>query len=132
MVSQKFDPKPKVRVFQSDVRPDVSNFESSLESSLTNYLKEFDANSKTSNAIKDPIDDVIFKEIEESILKIVHDVTATDTQDLTRATNPKHDAITHFITITPGTEPIKQKTRGVPQAYREELRKLLLDLKQLV
>jgi hypothetical protein len=123
----------KVRVFQTDVRPGVSNFEStlesSLESSLKSYLKEFDANGKTSNAIKDPIDDVIFKEIEESILKIVHDVTATDTQDLTRATNPKHDAITHVITIKSGTEPIKQKTRGVPQAYREELRKLLMDMK---
>ncbi len=59
----------------------------------------------------------------------MHDVTATDTQDLTRATNPKHDAITHVITIKPGTEPIKQITRGVPQAYREELRKLLMDMK---
>ena len=43
----------------------------------------------------------------------MHDVTAADTQDLTRATNPKHDAITYVITIKPGTEPIKQKTRGV-------------------
>jgi hypothetical protein len=98
----------KVRVFQTDVRPGVSNFESlestlesSLESTLKNYLSEFEQKTRTSNTIKDPIDDAIFKEIEESILKIVHDVTATDTQDLTRATNPKHDAITHVITIKP-------------------------------
>ena len=41
----------KVRVFQTDVRPGVSTFESSLEStlesSLKNYLKEFDLNGKT-------------------------------------------------------------------------------------
>ena len=51
-------------------------------------------------------------------------MTATDTQDLTRATNPKHDAIPHVITITPGTEPIKQKTRGVPYAFKENSAKL--------
>ena len=138
--SEKCGHPTKVRIFQTKMRPGVSNIElestlespleleSTLESKLKAYLNQSE-NKTTSNIIKDPIDDDIFKAIEKSILQIVHDVTALDTNDLTRTTNPEHDAITHVITIKTGTEPIKQKTRGVPQAYREELRKLLMDMK---
>ena len=43
------------------------------------------------------------------------------------------DAITHVILIKPDTEPIKQKNRGIPQAFQEEFKrtvkeKFLVDL----
>ena len=41
---------------------------------------------------------------------------------------PEHK-ITHIIEVFPGTTPIKQKTRGIPQAFKEEFRKTIDEMK---
>jgi hypothetical protein len=37
--------------------------------------------------------------------------------------------ITHIITVEPGPKPIKQNTRGIPQAFQAEFKKTIKEMK---
>jgi hypothetical protein len=39
------------------------------------------------------------------------------------------ETITHIITVEPGTKPIKQKTRGIPQAFQAEFKRTIKEMK---
>ena len=39
------------------------------------------------------------------------------------------EKISHIITVEPGTKPIKQKTRGIPQAFQAEFKKTIKEMK---
>ncbi len=54
-------------------------------------------------------------------------------KDLLRQTNnriPLDHQTTHAIDIPYDTEPIRQKTRGIPYNFREEFRRTILEMKE--
>ena len=78
------------------------------------------------NQIKE---DTFFKKLEEYILTLVKDISAVNMADIMKKHDNSIDAITHIITIKPNCEPVKQKTRGIPQAFREEFKRTLIEMK---
>ena len=40
------------------------------------------------------------------------------------------ELLTHIIEVKPDADPIKQKTRGVPYAFKEKFRKTLMEMKE--
>ena len=59
-----------------------------------------------------------FEILEAEIIELVKDVTATNMHDIMKRIEGSEDAITHIIEIKPGTEPIKQKSRKIPQSFK--------------
>jgi hypothetical protein len=60
------------------------------------------------------------------------DITATCLDDLAKV-NPaalSTNIVTHEIKIKPNTEPIKQKTRGIPTSFREEFKRTIMEMKK--
>jgi hypothetical protein len=49
--------------------------------------------------------------------------------DLMLSENDTNDLLTHIIEVKPDAEPIKQKTRAVPYAFKEKFRKTLMEMK---
>ena len=41
-----------------------------------------------------------------------------------------NELLTHIIRVKPDADPIKQKTRGVPYAFKEKFRKTLMEMKE--
>ena len=68
--------------------------------------------------------------LEEFILTMVKDISAKTMAEIMTKNKDSEDAITHIITIKPNSEPIKQKTRGIPQAFRDEFKKTLMEMKE--
>ena len=72
------------------------------------------------------------RKLEETIIELVGDITAQNMQDIMEKNICEQtDRITHVITVKNGTEPIKQKTRGIPQSFREEFKKILQEMKEV-
>ena len=56
------------------------------------------------------------KDLENFILTMVKDISATNMFDIMSGKAIAKEVITHIITIKPDTEPIKQKSRDIPHA----------------
>ena len=68
----------------------------------------------------------------ETIKAEFSDITANNMDDLMRITNPNLPVslrVAHEISVKPGSEPIKQKTRGIPYNYRADFKKTILEMK---
>ena len=76
------------------------------------------------------IDNNFSIKLEEFILTMVKDISAKTMAEIMTKNKDSEDAITHIITIKPNSEPIKQKTRGIPQAFRDEFKKTLMEMKE--
>jgi hypothetical protein len=60
---------------------------------------------------------------------MVKDVTASNMHDIMKRIEDSEDAITHIIEIKPGTEPIKQKSRKIPQSFKAGFKTMLNEMK---
>jgi hypothetical protein len=60
---------------------------------------------------------------------MVKDVTASNMHDIMKRIEGSEDAITHIIEIKPGTEPIKQKSRKIPQSFKAGFVTMLNEMK---
>ena len=60
-------------------------------------------------------------------------ITASSMDDLIKVTNPNiplSERIIHEIKILPGSQPVKQKTRGIPYNHRADFQKTILEMKR--
>ena len=56
-------------------------------------------------------------------------ITATNMNDLMRLTNnkiPDEQRVEHEIQVKIDSDPVKQKTRGIPYSFREDFKKTIL------
>jgi hypothetical protein len=60
---------------------------------------------------------------------MVKDISATNMFDIMKTDSKPIDAITHIITLKANAEPIKQKMRPIPQAFREEFKRTIKEMK---
>lgn len=63
-------------------------------------------------------------------MDLIKDISATNMFDIMSGKSVATDAITHVILIKPDTEPIKQKNRGIPQAFQEEFKRTIKEMKE--
>jgi hypothetical protein len=75
------------------------------------------------------IESIFFEKLEAEIIEMVKDVTATNMHDIMKRIEGSEDAITHIIEIKPGTEPIKQKSRKIPQSFKAGFKTMLNEMK---
>jgi glutamyl-tRNA reductase len=55
---------------------------------------------------------------------LINDITAFNMHDIMRRPIlESEEIITHVINVKPGSEPVKQKSRGIPHSFREEFKK---------
>ena len=59
-------------------------------------------------------------------------LVARNLSELAPSPNSRRFEFSHKIELKAGSEPIKQKTRGVPYAAREQFRKEIAEMKQLL
>ena len=82
--------------------------------------------SQKENSINNTVEDnKFYKDLENYILTIVKDISATNMFDIMEGHVNATETITHIITVEPGTKPIKQKTRGIPQAFQAEFKRTI-------
>ena len=110
--------------------------DASLNTAQTNNDINFDKNNNDSNNNKNPgknknkIEEEDLERLRQSITDMVNDISAFNMFDITKSTGDgENELLTHIITVKEGTEPIKQKTRGIPQSFREEFKKTLQEMK---
>jgi hypothetical protein len=73
--------------------------------------------------------DEFCKVLEQTVIDSINDVCANGMLDLMLSENETNDLLTHIIEVRPNAEPIKQKTRAVPYAFKEKFRKTLMEMK---
>lgn len=112
---------------------DITNSDFSIEDKIyfnnDNYGNTvFDKTINISN--NSDLMDQFFLELEKEIINMANDITAKNMHELMTKKYSIPNEITHIITIKPDTDPIKQKTRGVPESFRAELKKTLIEMKE--
>ena len=106
----------------------VKNVES--EKNFVNKKDKIDNNSKNIDSNKNMIEEIELERLRQSITDMVNDISAFNMFDITKSMGDgNNDLLTHVITVKEGTEPIKQKSRGIPQSFREEFKKTLQEMK---
>ena len=77
-------------------------------------------------------EDDFVNEIQKTLQSEINEVTANCLKDIMKPAYDKDttNIITHEIIIRPGSEPIKQKTRGIPHKFREDFKKTLIEMKE--
>ncbi len=68
-------------------------------------------------------------ELETYILSLVGDISANNMMEIMARKENTLEAITHVISVKANSEPIKQKSRGIPHAFRDEFKKTLEEMK---
>jgi hypothetical protein len=88
-----------------------------------------DVNKQDNIENEQKIESIFFEKLEAEIIEMVKDVTATNMHDIMKRIEGSEDAITHIIEIKPGTEPIKQKSRKIPQSFKAGFKTMLNEMK---
>lgn len=82
------------------------------------------------NKSEESEDDEFISQLTDAIHHEIRDVTAKNFGDLMKESGTNSsDIIMHEILIVPNTIPIKQKTRGIPQKFRDDFKKMILEMK---
>ena len=123
----------------NDLNLDKNNFNFSTSQLLkvnkanttleNNFQVNNNTNAQSTNVHSNCLSDVPLESLQKSILDMVNDKAAFNLSDLMVKPNEHEDFMTHIITIKPNSEPVKQKTRGVPQSFKNEFKKSLEEMK---
>ena len=93
-------------------------------------VNEQDEQKIEANKTDHKIESIFFEKLEAEIIEMVKDVSAANMHDIMKRIEGSEDVITHVIEIKPGTEPIKQKSRKIPQSFKAGFKTMLSEMKE--
>lgn len=74
-------------------------------------------------------DNKTLQKLEKYILSTIQDISASNMHDIMMGHANSEESITHIINIPKEITPIKQRSRGIPQAFKDEFEKTIKEMK---